>query len=193
MNKAVFLDRDGTINEEMGYINHISRFVIFDFVPEAIRILNEGGFKVVVVTNQSGVARGYFDEQLVKEVHKKLIEKVEQAGAHIDGIYYCPHHPREGKPPYRLDCECRKPKTGMIQKAKDALNIDINRSFIIGDRYKDIEFGYKAGLRPVMVLTGYGRGEYMYQQKQWQRMPEKICANLLEAVQWIIKQDEKNN
>ncbi len=193
MNKAVFLDRDGTINEEMGYINHISRFVIFDFVPEAIRILNEGGFKVVVVTNQSGVARGYFDEQLVKEVHKKLIEKVEQAGAHIDGIYYCPHHPREGKPPYRLDCECRKPKTGMIQKAKDALNIDINRSFIIGDRYKDVEFGYKAGLRPVMVLTGYGRGEYMYQQKQWQRMPEKICANLLEAVQWIIKQDEKNN
>lgn len=193
MNKAVFLDRDGTINEEMGYINHISRFVIFDFVPEAIRILNEGGFKVVVVTNQSGVARGYFDEQLVKEVHKKLIEKVEQAGAHIDGIYYCPHHPREGKPPYRLDCECRKPKTGMIQKAKDALNIDINRSFIIGDRYKDVEFGYKAGLRPVMVLTGYGRGEYIYQQKQWQRMPEKICANLLEAVQWIIKQDEKNN
>jgi len=185
MNKAVFLDRDGTINEEMGYINHISRFKIFRFVPKAIRILNESGYKVIVVTNQSGVARGYFDEQLVKEVHKKLLNKVELAGAKIDAIYYCPHHPDEGKPPYRIDCECRKPKTGMIQKAKNAFNLDITRSFMIGDRYKDVEFGHKAGLHTVMVLTGYGKGEYTYQRQQWKKKPDHISKNLLEAANWI--------
>ena len=185
MNKAVFLDRDGTINEEMGYINHISRFKIFSFVPEAIRILNESGYKVIVVTNQSGVARGYFDEQLVREVHKKLLHKVELTGARIDAIYYCPHHPDEGKPPYRIDCECRKPKTGMIQKAKKAFNLDMARSFMIGDRYKDVEFGRNAGLHTVMVLTGYGKGEYMYQRQQWAKMPEHISKNLLEAAIWI--------
>ncbi|HID37900.1 MAG TPA: D-glycero-beta-D-manno-heptose 1,7-bisphosphate 7-phosphatase [Calditrichaeota bacterium] len=185
MNKAVFLDRDGTINEEMGYINHISRFKIFEFVPEAIRILNKCGYKVIVVTNQSGVARGYFDEQLVKKVHKKLLDTVELAGARIDAIYYCPHHPKEGEPPYRIDCECRKPKTGMIQKATKAFKLDIGGSFMIGDRYKDVEFGRKADLRTIMVLTGYGKGEYRYQKRQWKQMPDHICENLLEAAIWI--------
>jgi len=188
MNKAVFLDRDGTINEEMGYINHLSRFKMFDFAPEAIRLLNESGFKVFVVTNQSGVARGYFDEKLVKKIHQNLIEKIKKAGAHIDEIYYCPHHPQEGQGPYRIDCECRKPKTGMIQKAKEAFNLDMSQSFMIGDRYKDVEFGRKAGMKTIMVLTGYGKGEYTYQKEQWPQMPDHICEDLLDAARWIKAQ-----
>ncbi len=181
--KAVFLDRDGTINEEMGYINHVSRFRIFNFVPKAIRILNRAGFRVILVTNQSGVARGYFSEQLVRELHHILIKKVEAEGGHIDKIYYCPHHPTEGTGIYRKDCNCRKPKTGMVDLAVKEFNLDRSASYMIGDRYKDVQFASKAGLKSVMVLTGYGRGEYEYQKGTWSQQPDFIFNNLLEAAQ----------
>lgn len=187
MNKAVFLDRDGTINEEMGYINHVSRFRIFDFVPQAIKLLNEADFKVIVVTNQSGVARGYFDEQLLKEVHTKLLTELKNHGARIDKIYYCPHHPLEGRGEYKKDCACRKPKTGMIDMAVNDYNIDLSRSFMVGDRYKDILFAKKAGLQPVFVKTGYGIGEYVHQRKQWKEQALFFAENLLEAAGFIIK------
>ncbi len=185
MNKAVFLDRDGTINEEMGYINHISRFRLFDFVPRAIKILNEAGFIVIVVTNQSGVARGYFDEQLVREIHERLVEDLKIKSARIDGIYYCPHHPQEGRGEYKKDCPCRKPKTGMIDLAVKDHNIDVSHSFMVGDRYKDIVFAKKAGLKPVFVKTGYGVGEYTYQRNEWKEEPLFVAENLLEAAQFI--------
>ncbi len=190
MNRAVFLDRDGTINEEMGYINHISRFRLFDFVPQAIKILNEAGFVVIVVTNQSGVARGYFDEKLVREIHKKLIEDLKKESARIDGVYYCPHHPQEGRGNYKKDCECRKPKTGMIDIAVKDHNIDLSRSFMVGDRYKDIVFAKRAGLQPVFVKTGYGIGEYSYQRREWTEKPLFIAENLLEAAQFISNADK---
>ena len=190
MNRAVFLDRDGTINEEMGYINHISRFRLFDFVPQAIKILNEAGFVVIVVTNQSGVARGYFDEKLVREIHKKLIEDLKKESARIDGVYYCPHHPQEGRGKYKKDCECRKPKTGMIDIAVKDHNIDLSRSFMVGDRYKDIVFAKRAGLQPVFVKTGYGIGEYSYQRREWTEKPLFIAENLLEAAQFISNADK---
>jgi len=185
MTKAVFLDRDGTINEEMGYINHVSRFKIFNYVPQAIRLLNEAGYKVIVVTNQSGVARGYFSEELVNKLHQSLIEKVKESSAEIDKIYYCPHHPTEGLRKYRLDCECRKPKTGMIEKARREFNLDMSSSYLIGDRYKDIVFGKKTGLHSIIVLTGYGRGEYTYQRGSWKIRPDHISENLLEAAKYI--------
>lgn len=186
--RAVFLDRDGTINEEMGYINHENRFRVFDFAAPAIRILNEADFKVVVLTNQSGVARGYFEEELVLRLHKKLKERVQKYGATIDAIYYCPHHPTEGNSPYRKDCNCRKPKTGMVEQAVKELKIDISRSYMVGDRYKDVLFAHKAGLKPIFVKTGYGLGEYTYQRKDWKIVPDYIARDLLDAAKYISSQ-----
>lgn len=188
MNKAVFLDRDGTINEEMGYINHVSRFKIFKFVPEAIKILNNAGYLVIVVTNQSGLARGYFDENLINMLHASLLKKVQKESAKIDAIYFCPHHPTEGIQRYRINCDCRKPKPGMIKQAQKEFDINLNKSIMIGDRYKDVEFGKQLGLKTIMVLTGYGLGEYTFQRHLWNEQPDLVCNNLLEAAQ-IIKSD----
>ena len=188
MNKAVFLDRDGTINEEMGYINHVSRFKIFKFVPEAIKILNNAGYLVIVVTNQSGLARGYFDENLINMLHASLLKKVQKKSAKIDAIYFCPHHPTEGIQRYRINCDCRKPKPGMIKQAQKEFDINLNKSIMIGDRYKDVEFGKQLGLKTIMVLTGYGLGEYTFQRHLWNEQPDLVCNNLLEAAQ-IIKSD----
>ena len=187
MNKipAIFLDRDGTINEEMGYINHPSRFKIFPFVAESIKIFKSLGFKIIVVTNQSGVAREYFSEEIVKEVHGQLETYLSKRGIGLDAIYYCPHHPSEGKGKYLLDCECRKPKTGMIKKAAKDHNIDLEKSFMIGDRHKDILFGKKMNLKTGMVLTGYGKGEYEYQRKNWSAMPDYVEENLLKIAEQI--------
>jgi D-glycero-D-manno-heptose 1,7-bisphosphate phosphatase len=181
MHKVVFLDRDGTINEEMGYINHEDRFKVFDFVPSAVRILNGLNYKVIIITNQSGVARGYFTEELLSKVHRNLIRELNDKGAHLDKIYYCPHHPSEGVEEYRKDCNCRKPKTGMIELAKKDFDINMNRSIMVGDRFKDMVFGRKLGLKTIFVLTGYGLGEYTYQRKLWPFQPDLICENLYQA------------
>src|SRR5687768_13692927 len=114
---GVFIDRDGTISQEVGYVNHVSRYQVYSWTAEAIRNFNAAGLKVFVVTNQAGVARGYFTEELVKQVHEKLVEEMTRAGARFDAIYYCPHHPSVGEPPYRQSCNCRKPKTGMLERA----------------------------------------------------------------------------
>ena len=185
MNRAIFLDRDGTINEEMGYINHASRFHVYEFVPEAIKIFNNLNFKVIVVTNQSGVARGYYGEELVHEVHKILENVLKKEQAEIDIIYYCPHHPTEGHGKYKKDCACRKPKPGMIEKAKERFNLDLSKSYMIGDRNKDIVFGKKLGLISGMVLTGYGLGEYTFQRNMWHVQPDFIEENLLYAARRI--------
>ena len=190
-NKAVFLDRDGTINEEMGYINHISRFRIFDFTAAALKIFQELGFRLIVITNQSGVARGYFDEQLVSEVHHLLKSKLREQQVELDDIFYCPHHPKEGIGKYKLDCPCRKPKTGMIEKAKTKWDLDLTHSLLIGDRYKDIEMAHAAGLMGVMVLTGYGKGEYTYQKEQWPRMPDFVFENFLKAATFFKQNPDR--
>ena len=189
-NKAVFFDRDGTINEEMGYINHPSRFKIFPFVGKALGMLKNKGYKLVLVTNQAGVARGYFSEDLVTELHIQLQRHLSESNVQFDKIYYCPHHPIEGKGKYKKDCECRKPKTGMITRAQKELGIDLSRSYMIGDRYKDMLFARKIGLKGIMVLTGYGNGEYTYQSKNWEKEPDYICRDLLAAAHYIIEQDD---
>lgn len=189
-NKAVFLDRDGTINEEVGYVNHIERFILLPRVPDAIRLLNQRGIKVIVITNQSGVARGYFPESLIFQVHKKMEELLRQRDAFVDGIYYCPHHPKEGFPPYLRACKCRKPETGLVDEAVKAFDIDCRKSYMIGDRGVDIEFGHKIGAKPILVLTGYGKGEWEYNRYQWKVMPCYVASDLYDAVEWIIKQED---
>ena len=185
--RAVFIDRDGTISEEVGYVNHPSRYRVFPFAAEAVRLLNESGWLAILVTNQAGVARGYFAEEMIEEVHLILVEELERGGAYLDAIYYCPHHPSVGTPPYRLDCDCRKPKPGLIRRAAAEFDIDLARSWMVGDRYGDTEMACKAGLRSAFVLSGYGRGEWEYQREQWKYEPDVIAEDLLHAVRAIIE------
>jgi D-glycero-D-manno-heptose 1,7-bisphosphate phosphatase len=176
---AVFLDRDGTLNEEMGYINHPSRFVLLPQAIPAIRRLNDAGLKVVVVTNQSGAARGYFPAALVDEVHGHLKQLLAAGGARLDGIYACLHGPDEA-------CACRKPKPALMQQAARHLDLDLTRSYLVGDRYKDIETAANAGAKGILVLTGYGRGEYEYLRHTQPVQPVQVAPDLEAAVEWIL-------
>jgi D-glycero-D-manno-heptose 1,7-bisphosphate phosphatase len=182
---AVFIDRDGTMTVEGGYINHPSRLRLISGSAEAVRQLNHAGIFAMLVTNQAGVARGYFTEDLLKQVHAKLKRMLAAKDARLDALYYCPHHPREGPPEYRLDCNCRKPRTGMIEQACRDFAVDLSRSYMVGDKISDSEFGHKLGLRTVMVMTGYGRGEHEYQRQDWTDQPDHLARNLREAVKWI--------
>lgn len=184
---AVFMDRDGTMTIEGGYINHPSRLKLIAGTADAVRLCNENDLLAVVTTNQAGVARGYFTEDMINVVHGRLRTMLEKKGAHLDAVYYCPHHPREGKTPYRADCNCRKPRPGMIEQACRELPVDLTRSYMVGDKISDSEFGHRLGLRTVMVLTGYGRGEYEFQRQDWTDTPDFIAKNLKHAVLWIIE------
>jgi D-glycero-D-manno-heptose 1,7-bisphosphate phosphatase len=181
------MDRDGTISEEVGYVNHPARFRVFPYTADAIKLLNENGWLAIVVTNQAGVARGYFAEDVIVQVHDRLRGELEKAAAKLDAIYYCAHHPSVGEPPYRLDCDCRKPKTGLIDRAAADFEIDLGRSWMVGDRYGDLELARNAGLHGALVLSGYGRGEWEYQRASWKLEPEVVAENLLEAVKLIIE------
>lgn len=187
-NIAVFLDRDGTLNEEVGYINHISRFKLYPWAARAIKTLNDAGLKAILVTNQAGVARGYFKEEMVLAVHDKLRADLAAEGARLDAIYYCPHHPTAGEPPYRSDCQCRKPRPGLLERAAREHGIDLSRSFMIGDKYTDVELARRVGARGIMVMTGYGRGEYEYQRDSWKGDPDHIAEDVAAATAWIIAQ-----
>lgn len=183
---AVFIDRDGTISEEVGYVNHPSRFRVFPYSAEAIRTLNENGWLAILITNQAGVARGYFSEEVIHRIHDQLKRDLQNDSAQLDAIYYCAHHPSVGEPPYRLDCDCRKPKPGLIQQAARDFEIDLAASWMAGDRYSDVELARNAGLRSAFLLSGYGRGEWEYQSRTWKHRPDMVCENLLEAVKSIV-------
>lgn len=189
---AIFIDRDGTISEEVGYVNHPSRYRVSPFAAEAVRAINESEYLAILVTNQAGVARGYFAEELIHTVHDLLEAELARGGARLDAIYYCPHHPTVGEPPYRQACDCRKPRTGLIERAAREHNIDLARSWMIGDRYSDVELARNANLRAAFVLTGYGRGEWEYSRHRWAEWrgePEIVADNLLEAVNQILDFD----
>jgi len=187
MNKpAVFVDRDGTINEQMGYINHVSRFRILPGVPQAIRMLNRHGFLVLVVSNQSGVARGYYPLDLVETVHRLMVTRIREKRGNIDKIFFCPHHPAGSVPGFSRDCDCRKPKTGLIEQACKCFEIDLQRSFVVGDMCTDMELAHRAGLKGVLVKTGYGLGEIEYVLPEKTAKPAHVAEDLLDAVRWII-------
>lgn len=187
--RAIFMDRDGTVCEEVGYVNHVDRIRLLPRSATAIRLANEAGFQAVIVTNQAGVARGYFDEDLVHEVHDAVRRQLAEAGARVDGIYYCPHHPEVGSEAYRRVCDCRKPKAGMLLRAQEEMGIDLGASYMIGDTVKDLGAGRAVGTTTVLVLTGYGRGELQYQSHRWPVQPDHVCEDLLDAVQWILERE----
>jgi D-glycero-D-manno-heptose 1,7-bisphosphate phosphatase len=188
MRAAVFLDRDGTLSEEVGYVNHIDRFHVFPWSAAAIQKLNGAGVPVVLVTNQSGVARGYFPEILVEETHARLQAELARFEARLDAIYYCPHHPHGKVAAYRTACKCRKPAPGMLHRAARDLGLDLGASFVVSDRYQDLSMGFQIGARGVLLLSGYGKGEYLYHKDTWPRLPDYVAVNLLEAVEWILVQ-----
>jgi D-glycero-D-manno-heptose 1,7-bisphosphate phosphatase len=182
---AVFLDRDGTICEEVGYIDSISRLELIPRSAAAIKLLNKRGLKVVMVTNQSGVARGFFPEEFLEKLHAELKRRLREEGASLDGIYYCPHHPEEGKAPYLQVCDCRKPAPGLLMQAARELDLDLSTSYMIGDHFSDVECGQGVGARGILLLTGHGR-EALRQKENWTRPPALIASDLFEAVKWIL-------
>jgi len=184
MERAVFLDRDGTINEEMGYINHLDRFVLLAGAAAAIRSINASGLKAVVITNQSGAARGYFPVAFIDWVHEKMRRLLSEEGAFLDGIYTCPH----GHQPGELEawCDCRKPRPGLLLQAARDLNLDLARSYVVGDRFQDVEMARRTGARAVLVLTGYGKGELEFVGPASSVKPDFVAADLPEAVEWIL-------
>ncbi len=187
MRPGVFLDRDGTINEQMGYINHIDRFQMLPRSARAIRLLNDRNIPVVVVTNQSGLARGYFPESLLVEVHAKMERELAGAGAHVDGIYICPHHPEAKEEKFRLNCDCRKPKNGLFLTAARELDLDLSKSYVVGDRWSDLKAAARCQARGILVLTGYGRGDYEYIGPGQEIQPDFVAEDLLDGVDWILR------
>ena len=179
--RAVFFDRDGTINVDVGYLASLDRLILYPAAYEAIRRVNEGGMKAVVVTNQSGVARGYFDEAFVCSVHERINVLLETEGAHIDRFYFCPHHPEEGMGQYRVSCSCRKPQPGMLLQAARDMHIDLERSYMIGDMGKDVEAACNAGAQGILLGTGPRDVANVSCE------PVYVARDVLDAVQWIFK------
>ena len=202
---AVFLDRDGTINEEVGYLDRLEKLKLIPGAAKAIRLINASGMKAVVVTNQSGVARGIFDEVVVGAVHARLRELLLMEGGFLDGIYFCPHHPTEGREQYLLSCDCRKPAPGMLLQAAAELNLDPAGSYMVGDTLKDIEAGARVGVRGVLVRTGYGAesaAALETREEPKRKIPDgtarpggealivqpvHIAVDILAAVRWLLK------
>ena len=185
---AAFLDRDGTLNVDVGYPDSLEKIVLIPGAVEAVQLLNRAGYAVVVVSNQSGVARGYFDEARVQAINRGVAEMFAQAGARIDGFYYCPHLPEAAVARYRRACGCRKPEPGMLQKAVREMHLDLARSLIIGDKYSDIAAGKALGLQAVLVRTGEGpRQHARYGADDAIPQPDYIADDVLAAVRWLLK------
>ena len=182
--RAVFIDRDGTLIEEAGYLDRLDRLAFFPFTVDAVRQLNRAGLAVIVVTNQSGIARGIVAEHAVAEAHAFIAERLAAGGARVDAFYYCPHHPQGIVDRLRMSCECRKPRPGMLLRAATDLNIDLSRSFSVGDRWHDIEAGRAAGTRTVLVRTGYGL--LAERARTDHSTADVIVDNLAAAAGWIL-------
>jgi D-glycero-D-manno-heptose 1,7-bisphosphate phosphatase len=182
--RAVFLDRDGTIIEEVGYLDRAERVEFYPWTIDAIRAFNRAGLVVVMISNQSGVARGFFTEAVVDLVHAHMAAMLAEGGARIDAYYYCPHHPDGKVAEYARPCDCRKPGRGLVDRAVRELDIDPARSFVVGDRWLDVALARAIGASGVLVRTGYGMSE---EQKQ----PDDLAAdavvdNLIAAASWIL-------
>jgi len=184
---AVFFDRDGTLNEEVEFLSAPDQLRLIAGAGRAVRAVNECGFLAFVISNQSGIARGLFTESDLIPIHAKFQQELGTCGARIDRIYYCPHHPTAGIPPYRVDCDCRKPRPGMLYRAAKDLGADLSRSYVIGDRIVDVLAGRNAGARGILVLTGYGANAVEECREQGV-VPDYIAPSVGEAVDFILNE-----
>jgi D-glycero-D-manno-heptose 1,7-bisphosphate phosphatase len=182
---AVFLDRDGVINEEVNYLYKPEDLILISSAIEAINILNRNEILTIVVTNQAGVARGYFSEGDVETLHQYIQSILSSHESYVDAFYYCPHHPSEGLGDYLVSCDCRKPKPGMLHQAAVDFGIELNHSYIVGDKYSDIVAGQQAGCKTILVMTGHGANELKL--KSIETKVNHIAMHILDAVLWIVK------
>ena len=182
---AVFLDRDGSMIRDVGYLNSVDQIDWFPWAIDAVRLLNRAGFVVCVVTNQGGIGLGLCDEPTVLRIHEAMDADLAAGGASIDGWYFCPHHPRAVVSDLRIDCDCRKPKPGLLRRACEIHEIDLGRSFVVGDKVSDVALAGPVGARSVLVRTGYGEGELKRCQG---RIPEAthVADDLMAATSWIL-------
>ena len=178
--RAVFVDRDGTLIRDVGHLCRQDQVEILPRVPEALRLLKDSGFKVVVVTNQSAVARGRLTEELLAEIHRQLFDRLARLGAEVDAVYYCPHHPTEGSGRYRADCDCRKPQTGMIRRAAAELGLAVTRSYVVGDQLTDMELATRSGAQGIWIRRG---GEVPGEPSVG---VTRVVEDLWEAARWIV-------
>lgn len=185
MRPAVFLDRDGTLIEESGYLDRLDRLMFYPYAVDAVRLLNRAGWPVIVVSNQSGIGRGLVREAFVAEAHTHIADRLHAAGARIDGFYYCPHHPDATIAQYRSRCDCRKPAPGMLLAASSAHDLDLAASVVVGDRWDDVATARAAGARGVLVRTGYGRRAEAAARQDVQA--DAVVDNLAAAVAWILQ------
>lgn len=188
MRPAVFLDRDGTLIEERGYLDRLELLTIFPWTADALRLLKRAGFAIVVVTNQSAVGRGMVDEAFLDQVHAELSRQLADGGAAIDAYYYCPHLADAKVERYRQACRCRKPGPGMIERACREMGLDPAASVMVGDRWLDIGCGRAAGTRTVLVRTGHGAHEEAVQSEL---RADAILNNLMEAAGWILRNSSR--
>jgi len=182
--RAAILDRDGTMIEDVGYLDRLERLKLFPYTIDAVRLLNAAGFKVIVVTSQNGVANGILTEEFLAEAHAHMSRLFAAAGGTVDGYYYCPHSPYATVERYRTDCACRKPKPGMILAAGRDHGLDLSTSIVIGDRWRDIEMGLAAGTKAILVETGYGRTEATRRPARIPAVP--VAGTLIEAVSLVL-------
>jgi len=187
MKPVVFLDRDGTLNEEVGYIRELEKLVLIDGAAQGVKKLNDAGIACVLVTNQTGAARGYYPEEHIRNLNDRLCRLLGEKGARIDAVYYCPHLPEGTVEPYARECDCRKPLTGMVEKAfSEHPELDRARMFVVGDKSTDVELARNLKATGILVATGYGQkvleGEY-----QWPVEPDYVAHSIVDAVDWILK------
>ena len=179
-NRAVFLDRDGTIARDVHYCRQVEDFEILPYVPEGIRLLNKSGFKVIVATNQSGIARGYFTEETLAQIHQKMKGELTKCAATVDAIYYCPHHPDDG-------CDCRKPKPALIYQAAEEHDIELSQSFFIGDQWQDVEAGHSAGCKTILISPPPPLQMTTSQSNKSNIIKADFIAHdFLEACKWVV-------
>lgn len=181
---GIFLDRDGTINKEVDFLRSAADLELIPRSADAIRELNLCGWKVFIVTNQSGIARGMLTEETLDGIHALLLKRLREHDASIDAVYYCPHHPDIGEPPFRKECECRKPKIGMLERAAEEFDLDLARSFVIGDRMIDAQTANNCRATSVLVKTGYGNEEIALCSKNGVRV-DYIADDLYAAVRFV--------
>ncbi|MDX1764468.1 MAG: HAD family hydrolase [bacterium] len=184
---AVFLDRDGTINEEVGYLHTPDGLALIPGSADGVIRINQSGMAAVVITNQSGVARGFLDETALQAIHDRLKAELEKAGARVDAIYVCPHHPEGKIPQYTRLCDCRKPAAALVHQAALELGLDLAASYMVGDHINDIALAHGCGMRSVLVLTGHGEEERRSIGPTDRSVPNHVASNLEAAVDWILK------
>jgi len=192
MKPAVFLDRDGTINVDVGYLCHPDQFTFLPRALDALQLLRDSDLPLIIITNQAGVARGLIPPERLPVLQKAFLRMLRTNGIPIAGYYSCPHHPEGVLPEYRCECDCRKPAPGLLLQAAHELDIDIQRSYVVGDKASDVQLAHNAGATGILVLTGKGR-KYQQAYPPEYTPPHAICRNLYEAAEWIVDREKQKS